>query len=151
MKWMHVSAIACLFAASAATSVAEDKQTVLSTMEGQVMVNQGQSYVAATEGMFLYPGDRVMVMQGGSAQVQFANGCLTEIGTNEINTIDGGESCVTYAEAGTNNQAGSGGTGGGGGTGTGNAIGIGMAVIVTGGLVYEIADDDDDDPDDISP
>ena len=97
------------------------------------MINQGQAYVAASESMLLYPGDRLMVMRGGSAQVQFANGCLQTLEANEIATVGTAESCSNLQAAGTYNQVGKANPGAKGGGVSGTAAG-GTASTV-GGLV----------------
>ncbi|KAA1188921.1 hypothetical protein F0M18_17105 [Pseudohalioglobus sediminis] len=114
-------------------AMAADKETILSSMEGQVMVNQGQAYVAASESMLLYPGDRLMVMRGGSAQLQFANGCIQTLQGNEIATVGTAESCSNLQAAGTYNQVGKGTPAAKGGGVSGTAAG-GTASTV-GGLV----------------
>ncbi|AQA16891.1 hypothetical protein BST95_00310 [Halioglobus japonicus] len=70
------------------------------------MADQVESYVEATESMFLYPGDRLMVMKGGSAQAHFANGCIQSLGDNEIATIASPEACESIFTAATHNQVG---------------------------------------------
>jgi hypothetical protein len=142
MKKLLTATIASCAMATAFSAIAEDKQTVLSAVQAPVMVNQGESYVEATESMFLYPGDRLMVMQGGSAQVQFANGCIQKLDANEIATVSNGEACESMASAGTHNQVGGSGGGGGSSSNTGGLI---FAAVVAGGIIYEISDDDDDD------
>jgi type V secretory pathway adhesin AidA len=82
MKSIVTLALALAFsgAASAAT---------LSSTNGSVMVNQGKQFVSAQKGQALAAGDRVMVMQDGSAVVRFDDGCDV--------TIDGGSVAVLPA------------------------------------------------------
>ncbi len=47
----------------------------LSSAQGSVMLNQGKQFVPIRPGQILNAGDRLMVMQGGSAQLRFADGC----------------------------------------------------------------------------
>ena len=135
--------------AVAGSAMAADKETVLSSMEGQVMVNQGSAYVEAAESMLLYPGDRLMVMQGGSAQVQFANGCVQTLGANEIATVGTADSCSTLQAAGTHNQVGSSGSSGGGSGSSGRTpadwVGIAGIAGMGGYIVYKATDDNDND------
>ena len=104
------------------------------------MVNQGEVYVQASESMFLYPGDRLMALNGGSAQVNYANGCIEDIGGNEVAHIGTPSSCDSMAAASVNYQVGSTGTSGGGfGSGIqpiewAGIVGIGA---MTGYIVYE--------------
>ena len=39
-------------------------------------MNQGEVFTTAAEGQALKAGDRVMVMEGGSAEITFADGCV---------------------------------------------------------------------------
>jgi hypothetical protein len=134
---------------------AADKETVLTSVQMPVMVNQGQAYVEASESMLLYPGDQLMVMKGGSAQVHYANGCVQELGANEIAQVGTGESCTTASSAGTHQQVG--GTSGGGSSPSGvEWAGIAGIALVGGYIVCEAAeiggcDDDDDDRPAVSP
>ena len=134
---------ASLALAVSASTVAENKQTVLNNVQMPVMVNQGGAYVDAQENMFLYPGDQLMVLKGGSAQVHYATGCIQELSTNEIARISAEDSC-SPAAAGTYNQVGGPTTTGGGSTGGGPTVveWVGIAAIAgTGGyIVYEATD-----------
>jgi hypothetical protein len=107
MKRALTTTIATVALAASFTAMSADRETVLGTVQLPVMVNQGGSYVEAQESMFLYPGDQVMVMNGGSAQVHYANGCVQTLGTNEISRVGTADSCNTAAAAGTHNQVGS--------------------------------------------
>ena len=113
IKKLSTVAVALVVSAS---SFAADKETVLSNVQMPVMINQGSSYVEATESMFLYAGDRVMVLEGGSAQLNYASGCVQSLGSNEVSQIDStGDTCNTMAAAGTHQQA----VGSSGGAGAG--------------------------------
>lgn len=63
---------ASLFAASA---VAADPVATLSSQEGNVLVNQGEEFTTAADNQALMAGDRVMLMEGASAEITFADGC----------------------------------------------------------------------------
>ena len=146
MKRAALAAIATATLAAAGGAVAADKETVLATMQMPVMVNQGQNYVQATESMQLYPGDQLMVMKGGSAQVHYANGCVQTISANEIARVGTPESCVSLSSAGTHQQLGTTGTSGGGGGGGPQGVewvGLGFIAGTGGYIVYKAADDDD--------
>lgn len=145
MKRAALAAIATATLAATGGAVAADKETVLATMQMPVMVNQGQNYVQATESMQLYPGDQLMVMKGGSAQVHYANGCVQTIGANQIAQVGTAESCVSLSSAGTHQQLGNTGTGGGGTGGPQGVEWVGLGFIAgTGGYIaYKAADDND--------
>lgn len=125
------------FAAAATLAVcplagAENKGTVLASLQAPVMVNQGDSYRAASEGMTLSAGDRLMVMNGGAASVAYPNGCVLEVGANEMVRIDTGEACATSAAtAGTYQQAGA--------TGGGAAAGAGLSTLAEAGIFVAAA------------
>jgi hypothetical protein len=76
--------------ASAANPVGD-----VARINGIAIVSQGAQYVKAHEGMPLYPGDRLMVMDGGSAIVAFTDGCHHSIGDNEILTIGPTSTCAS--------------------------------------------------------
>lgn len=143
-----IGAVAAATLAVASVAQAENQGTVLTGLQAPVMVNQGDSYRAATEGMTLSAGDRVMAMNGGSAAIAYPNGCTAAIGSNELVRVDTGEACATSsADAGTYQQAGS--AGGAGGAGGGSAVVTELAIVggaLLGGVaVIEATEDDDDD------
>ncbi|TDG12869.1 hypothetical protein E2F43_15025 [Seongchinamella unica] len=145
MKHHSIFLSAAALLTASMTSFAADRETILTHVQAPVMVNQGENYVEATQSMLLYPGDRLMVMQGGSAQVQFANGCVQSIRSNEITTVGDAQACVTHQAAGTYNQVGSTGTAGGGsGSSDLDPAGIIFSVAVGGGFMYAITDDGND-------
>ena len=77
--------------------LASENMNVLANIEGTVLVNQGESYVTAQEGMQLNPGDQLMVMDGGLASIEFADGCLYKVNGNEILRIDTQSACAVNA------------------------------------------------------
>ena len=73
--------LAGLFAAPA---FAADSVATLSAQQGTVLVNQGDEFVTATESQALLAGDRVMVMEGGSAEITFADGCVLPLTSGSL-------------------------------------------------------------------
>ena len=73
--------LAALFAAPA---FAADSVATLSAQQGTVLVNQGDEFVTATESQALLAGDRVMVMEGGSAEITFADGCVLPLTSGSL-------------------------------------------------------------------
>jgi hypothetical protein len=67
----------------------------IARINGVAIVSQGAQYVKAHEGMPLYPGNRFMVMDGGSAVVAFTDGCHHSVGDNEILTIGATSTCAS--------------------------------------------------------
>ncbi len=140
-KLITVTLAAGSLAASLGTH-AENREAVLISVQAPVMVNQGETYVDATERMALTEGDRLMVMQGGSAQIHYANGCVQALGANEITTVGTEDACMNAGAAGTYNQVGS--TTGAGGTPPPKGLTTAQAAVsfvVAGGIAYEITDD----------
>lgn len=141
---------AALVLGSAQGSAADAVATV-SQIKGIALVNQGSEYVNAQQGMALYEGDRLMAMEGGSADLTFVDGCKVSVPDNQVVTIGNSSSCA----AGTLSQ---------------RAVGpylaaapaansgVPTAALVAGGvvglavIVAAVANSDDDDNDDpISP
>ncbi|MBW8312203.1 MAG: hypothetical protein K0M64_09235 [Rhizobium sp.] len=69
--------LSTLVAASllAGSAFAADSVATLSAQEGTVLVNQGEEFTTAAEAQALRAGDRVMLMEGASATITFADGC----------------------------------------------------------------------------
>ena len=136
MKKFSLFAATVLACSAAATpTIAANTSAILSNLQAPVMVNQGAAYVEASQSMQLNTGDRLMVMQGGSAEINFANGCVQTIQSNEIATIGTEESCVTAQSAGTYNQVGTPPPTTGGGSSAAAAGGIDTAGLVFSGIV----------------
>ena len=94
MKQTHMATgfLATLLAASGSTFAGPDA-VQLKQIQGSVMVNQGEVYRTATEGMALKVGDRVMVMEGGSMVVIYPDGCVADFKDNQIITIEPVSTC----------------------------------------------------------
>ncbi|KFN51403.1 hypothetical protein [Arenimonas composti] len=60
---------------AASVAFAAEPVATLSAQDGVVMVNAGDEFVTAADGQALQPGERVLVMEGGTAQLTFADGC----------------------------------------------------------------------------
>ncbi len=129
---------------------AETAQTTLTKITSKVMVNQGEAYVPAEEGMVLNAGDQLMALESGSAQINFANGCVYQMNSNELFRISGTDDvCAMPADAAVNQVA----TGGPSGGGTGSSTLTGLIAVGVGlGGAYLISDNmNDDNRRDISP
>ena len=68
--------ISAFIAASllAGSAFAADSVASLSSQEGTVLVNQGEEFITAADNQSLKAGDRVMLMEGASAEITFT-GC----------------------------------------------------------------------------
>ncbi len=129
--------------------IAADTGTVLTNVQMPVMVNQTGAYVDAQKNMRVDAGDRLMVMGGGSAQIQYANGCVQTVEANEILQVGTPESCSAIDAASINNQMGATGTSGGGTTTgvLGTNLGAGTLAVTAAaavGVVVTGADMDGD-------
>ena len=78
-------------------SAAESVGT-LSRVEGFAFVSQGAQYVAGREGMSLKEGDRVMIMDGGSAVISFADGCTYSLADDEVLSLGATSTCASDTE-----------------------------------------------------
>ena len=56
--------------------------------------NQGSEFVAASEGMVLKPGDRVMTLEDSSAVIEFDDGCDINASPNSLITLPEVSSCA---------------------------------------------------------
>lgn len=117
-KVLALSAAATVFLGSSLSAVADNVGGQLTSLQLPVMINQTGAYVEAQKNMAVYPGDRLMVMGGGSAQIQYANGCVQTVEANEILQVGTPESCSAIDAASINNAMG-GAVGGGAGSATG--------------------------------
>jgi hypothetical protein len=79
-----------LFATSA---FAADSVATLNGQQGTVLVNQGEEFVTAAEAQALVAGDRVMVMEGGSALVTFADGCVLALESGSLLDVPAESTC----------------------------------------------------------
>jgi hypothetical protein len=84
--------------------------TVLGNQQGTVLVNQGEEFITATQAQALNAGDRVMVMEGGSAEITFADGCVLPLASGSMAVVPETSTCAgsvaaieqigpTYAQA----------------------------------------------------
>lgn len=95
-----ISTVICtIFALVVNPGTAEPTPPVgkLVRVEGVVVVNQGAQYVKAQEGMPLADGDRLMTMEGGTAILQFADGCRYTMGSAELLTVGSLSTCAAVS------------------------------------------------------
>jgi hypothetical protein len=86
-----LSGIGCL-----GLAVAADQSPVakLVRLDGTAVISQGARYVPAHEGMSLTEGDRLMVLEGGSAILAFTDGCQYELGQMNMLAVHGISTCA---------------------------------------------------------
>lgn len=88
---MKFAAAAALFAAAPLWASAP---ATLSGIDGTALVNQGEEFVTATEAQALQPGDQVMVMEGGSARISFADGCVLPVAGGSMVVVPAVSTCA---------------------------------------------------------
>lgn len=86
------SAIAAMLILCPAVAVRAD--ATLAELQGDVRVNQGSEFVAASDQMVLKPGDRVMTLQDSSAVIKFDDGCDINAAPNSLITLPEISSCA---------------------------------------------------------
>ncbi|MDE1899776.1 MAG: hypothetical protein KGH73_12045 [Xanthomonadaceae bacterium] len=64
-----------------------DPVAMLYNVQGKVLVNQGRQFVPAHSGMALDTGDRVLLMDGAHAMVEYGSGCSLPLAPNSAATI----------------------------------------------------------------
>ena len=75
------------------------------SVQGKVLVNQGQGFVSASSGLTLKPGDKVLISKEASAIVAYANGCEVSVSEPKLLTIAKTAPCpanAKVASVGTN-------------------------------------------------
>lgn len=116
---------------------------ILDEVNGSVLVNQGEKFVAASEGQSLNAGDRLMVTKSGNAILVFGKDCKTEVKGGTMVTIpersicDGGQLVTQTLEPGAGTAPGAS-SSGLGATGTGNAGIYTLAGVTLAIAAYEI-------------
>ncbi|MCX7034406.1 MAG: hypothetical protein NT046_10610 [Arenimonas sp.] len=73
---------------------AADGTATLVNQQGTVLVNQGEEFVTATQAQALKAGDRVMVMEGGTAQISFADGCVLPLASGSMAVVPETSTCA---------------------------------------------------------
>jgi hypothetical protein len=68
---------------------------MLDGVQGQVLVNKGNGFGLAANGMIVNPGDQVVVNPGGTAQVVYEGGCSVPVGVGQIVTVSASAPCLT--------------------------------------------------------
>ena len=67
---------------------------MLTTANGDVLVNTGRGFVRGTAGQNLNPGDRVMIGRGGgSATVSYDPACFENVAVGGVVTVRAGVPC----------------------------------------------------------
>ena len=83
-----------LSALIAAPAFAEDHAASLTAQQGTVLVNQGDEFVTAMPAQALNAGDRVLVMEGGTAQLTFIDGCVLALEEGSMLEVPAVSTCA---------------------------------------------------------
>lgn len=73
---------------------ADESVAVLSAQTGTVLVNQGEEFITASDAQPLMAGNRVMVMEGGSAQLTFLDGCVLAVASGSLLDVPATSTCA---------------------------------------------------------
>ncbi len=118
----------------------------LAEVEGSILVNRGEQFVAGADGDVVGNGDRVMAMEGASALLKYDDGCDVKVESDTVVTLSEGSPCAGWLLV-TEAVAPSAGLAVGGGVAQGVSPWIYVpAVVVAGVLVYEEFSDDPSSP-----
>ncbi|MFA5685266.1 MAG: hypothetical protein WCY72_07175 [Lysobacteraceae bacterium] len=145
MKTLITSILAAAVLA-AAPVVAQDEKpksdAIVTEIVGSVLVNQGEQFVPALDGMELKEGDRVMAMSESGALIKYEDGCDVRVEPDTVVTLDEGSPCAGWL-LGVERVAPAGLALGAGAT-TGLSPWIYVPAIALGGVIlYDEFDDDD--------
>jgi hypothetical protein len=134
------------FAASAAAQApAPNYLATLKSIEGdgKVMVNAGEEFKPAIEGMRLKAGDRILVQDDSEAKIQYDDECQDEAEENQIMTVPDRSPCAGGVPLVQNlNPAGTGVVGATAATGS-NGGGLWLAMAIETAIYFWLEDDDD--------
>ena len=122
------------FALMTGSALAADP-IILSGIQGGVMVNQGESYATATNGMTVAPDNLVMVNEGGFAKLTYPSGCVLEVTGEYLLTVAEDAPCAAGVPLAT--------VGGGAAASTGAYVAAGVLGVAVAAAIID--DDDDDD------
>lgn len=103
-KFMALAALGalCVAGQAAAKDVAAAQ---LTGVNGSVMIQQGGKMVAASNASTLRAGDRIVAMNGGKANVKFADGCVVQLSGSNMVTVGAKSPCASGAGLVSANQA----------------------------------------------
>lgn len=138
--------VACAWGQAYAQSAALPR---LSDMQGAVLVDHGDGFVAANSQTVLRGGDRITATRGGLVKLAYSDGCSVTVNSRSMATIDsvspcaGGSSPRVIKTATDDTAAGGGAAGGGGGAGAlgwlalAGGLGAGVGAILGSSHNYQ--------------
>jgi hypothetical protein len=86
------SAVAFVLFSLASGAHADSVATMGGTV-GDVKINQGVEFVQAEPGQAVNAGDRILVMEGGSASITYSDGCEMKIPGGSLVTVPATSTC----------------------------------------------------------
>ena len=89
-----ILATSLLLSSGAFAAEAGNATAILGNQQGTVLVNQGEEFITATEAQALNIGDRVMVMEGGAAEITFADGCVLPLASGSMVIVPEASTCA---------------------------------------------------------
>jgi hypothetical protein len=93
---MFRTAVAIAALSLSASALAATTATI-TRIDGEVMVNQGEQFVAANAGQVVMTGDRLLVPQGGSLSLTFEDGCVMDVKADTLVQIPDASTCAGSA------------------------------------------------------
>ena len=70
-----------------------DSVATMGGTAGDVKINQGIEFVQAEPGQAVNAGDRILVMEGGSASITYSDGCVLQISGGSLITVPASSTC----------------------------------------------------------
>ncbi|KFN45089.1 hypothetical protein [Arenimonas oryziterrae] len=86
--------VALILASLMAGTAAAETVATASSVNGSVMVNQGDKFLPLSAGQPLSPGDRIMVADKSSAIVTYNDGCPLSISAETMVTLPSTSTCA---------------------------------------------------------
>lgn len=123
---IRLSLAVAAITAIAAPAFAQEATGTLQ-VQGTVMTSTGGEFASATSGQAIQAGERIMIGEGGSASVTFANGAVVNYTVPGVYTVQLPVAGVPVASAG--------------GAGTAASVGITAGAAVLGAAAIESSGD----------
>ncbi|MGQ0800772.1 MAG: hypothetical protein ACT4NL_11750 [Pseudomarimonas sp.] len=90
-------ASALLFSVAAfAQTEAPKSSATLAEVDGSILVNSGEEFVAGVNGEVLMKGSRVMAMEGSTALLKYDDGCDVKVESGTVVTLSDGSPCAGW-------------------------------------------------------
>lgn len=142
MKAILAGGLTLLFAGVALAQPKEEPVASVDSLVGEVLINQGEDYVAPVDGLRLREGDQVLTKNDSSVVVRYDDDCDVKVEENTVYTVDEPEDCAVVALGESAAVAGSSTAGLSGSTGRFLIAGVGII-----GVIAIFADGGSDKPD----